>query len=189
MKAPAGGFVVGTERLDRERHAPYSEDAMENPDATPNKKTKGGGLKVRADDARGTPKGVGQIKPAHGGQIGNPPHVVTEEMRIQVRTLAKVVTKRMAAVQLKISEKTIDRHYKTEWEEGSIEAIATIGGMMLQRALNGDRLAQMYILNTRGKEAYSRKIDVGEENENSSHIVVRGGLPERDHPSFNSEDE
>ena len=50
MKAPAGGFVVGTERLDRERHAPYSEDAMENPDATPNKKTKGGGLKVRADD-------------------------------------------------------------------------------------------------------------------------------------------
>ena len=98
--------------------------------------------------------------PEHGrGQIGNPPHVVTEEMRIQVRTLAKVTSQEMAATQLRIGISTLRRHYQAEWDEGLAEAIATVGGMVLQRALKGDKTAQMFFLNTRGKQAYSRRIE------------------------------
>jgi len=108
----------------------------------------------------GTPAGASTMELATGGRIGNPPHVVTEEMRREIRTLAKVVTQEMAAISLKISVSTIRRHYQADWDEGSVEAIASVGGMLLQRALKGDPTAQMFFLNTRGKAAYSRRTEI-----------------------------
>jgi hypothetical protein len=109
----------------------------------------------------GAPRGKASFVPDHGcGQIGNPPHIPTDAMRLQVRTLAKVVTQRMAAISLGISENTLKKYYAEEWDAGSVEVIATVGGMLLKRALDGDPTAQMFILNTRGKEAYSRRTEV-----------------------------
>jgi hypothetical protein len=88
-------------------------------------------------DQRGCPPGAGTIEPEHGGQIGNPPHEVTEEMRAQVRLLAKVSDQEVIAATLKISPNTLRRHYHDDYLAGRREAIQGVKSKLLTQALGG----------------------------------------------------
>lgn len=116
--------------------------------------------KPEREDHRGTPPGAGVIVPAHGGRIGNPPHEWSQELADQVRLLAKVTSQTHAAATLHISESTIIRHYGKEWQEGQAEAVATVGGKLLQKALGGNLTAQIFYLRTKGKGAYSTRVEI-----------------------------
>jgi hypothetical protein len=108
---------------------------------------------------RGTPKGQGVVVTANGGRIGNPRHIVTEDMRLQVQTLAKVTSQEHAAASLKISVDTLQRYYAKEWEAGLAEAIAAIGAKLLNKAMGGNLTAMIFFLRTRGKGAYSTRVE------------------------------
>lgn len=75
-----------------------------------------GNTKVREDDARG---GGNAIKPAHGGAIGQEPHVPTETTRGQVETMAGLgMTQADIGKVLKVSPDTLQRHYADELAAG-----------------------------------------------------------------------
>lgn len=97
--------------------------------------------KTRADDARGAPKGAGTVTPAHGGRIGNPPFVPTDEQRSRVRTLAQTHpehSNHRIAIQLGISRATLERHFRDDIDLGRAQMISAIGAQMIQRALRGN---------------------------------------------------
>lgn len=93
-------------------------------------------------DRRGTPRGEGTITPEHGGRIGNPPFVPTEDQRQRVRTLAKtfpVHGEHFIARLVGISRDTLRRHFADDLELGRAEMLAGIGSQMINRALDADR--------------------------------------------------
>lgn len=125
--------------------------------------------KVREDDARGAPKGAGVIVPEHGGRIGNPPHVPTQENRDKVRTLAKTFpshARHFIARLLGVSISTLDRHYADDMELGRAEMLAAVGAQVVNRAMDasktenakGDLDAQKFILARLG--GWSTKLEV-----------------------------
>lgn len=124
--------------------------------------------KAREDDARGAPKGAGVIVPEHGGRIGNPPHVPTQENRDKVRTLAKTFpahARRYIARLIGVSVATLDRHYGDDMEFGRAEMLAAVGAQVVNRALNaghetarGDQHDQHFILARLG--GWSTKLEV-----------------------------
>jgi hypothetical protein len=94
-------------------------------------------------DARGTPRGAGTVAPAHGGLIGNPRFVPTDEQRLKVRTLAKTFpthSQHLIAVLLGISDDTLTRHFKDDLELGRAEMLAAIGSQMIQRAIDAETI-------------------------------------------------
>lgn len=71
------------------------------------------------DDKRGAPPGAGVITPPHGGRIGNPPHVPTDETRRQVRELAGLqISQQEIADVMGVSADTIQRHYADDFHQG-----------------------------------------------------------------------
>lgn len=102
-------------------------------------------------DHRGTPAGAGTITPAHGGRIGNPPFEPTDEQRIQVRTLAKVVSQEMICRITGLKKDTLNRHFRHELDIGKAEAVSTIGAALLQKAMAGNLTAMIFYLRTQGK--------------------------------------
>lgn len=133
--------------------------------------------KIRPDDARGTPPGKGTMPGGHGGRIGNPPHVPTDELRLQVKTLAKVTSKEAIAATIGVSVATLHRHYRAELDDGLNEAVATVGAKLLGKALEGNLTAMIFFLKTRGKGAYSQRIEhTGADGGPLRHVDLSGFL-------------
>lgn len=125
--------------------------------------------KAREDDARGAPKGAGTVQPEHGGRIGNPPHVPTQENRDKVRTLAKTFpahARHYIARLIGVSVSTLDKHYGDDMELGRAEMLAAVGAQVVNRAMDaskvdsakGDLDAQKFILARLG--GWSTKLEV-----------------------------
>ncbi len=100
----------------------------------------------RPDDARGAP----------AGHFGNVPFQPTDEQRAKVRTYAKtfpVHGEHYIARLIGVSRDTLRRHFAEDLELGRAEMLASIGGQMINRALDadaatakGDLDAQKFIL-------------------------------------------
>lgn len=108
--------------------------------------------KVRDDDARGTPAGAGTITPEHGGRIGNPPFVPTEQQRRDVEAWTRAgLTADGCAELLGISRATVDRHFKAELRISRLKVQAAIGASLVRKALAGNLTAQIFYLRTQAK--------------------------------------
>lgn len=99
----------------------------------------------------GCPPGAGQIAPAHGGRIGNPPYEPTDQDRANVRAWAKIASQELIADRLNIDLKTLRKHYRAELDDGKFEAVAAVGGKLLAKALKGDTASMIFYLKTQGK--------------------------------------
>lgn len=88
---------------------------------------------------------------AKPGQRGQQPFVATDEQRANVRSWIKVTSADVIAAKLGISRDTLDRHFKTELQEGRFEAVAHIGGKLIERAMRGDKTCMIFYLRTQGK--------------------------------------
>lgn len=107
----------------------------------------GPNLKVRDDDARGSPP----------GEFGQPEYVPNDIDRQTVLDHAVVITTKMLARHIGISVSTLRRHYHKELDGTLFKATATIGAKVFNKAVAGDKSAQYFFLNTRG--GYARRDD------------------------------
>jgi hypothetical protein len=104
-----------------------------------------------------SPHGGPRLKTGDGDRRGAAPggvqqaFVPTDEMRLQVTTLAKVCSADMIATTLGISRNTLYRHFSGEMQKGKAEAVSTVGAKLLQKALAGDRTCMIFYLKTQGK--------------------------------------
>lgn len=85
-------------------------------------------------------KGKSQKKDRRGGGaegvMGNPAHERTDEMARMIEEMAGVGTRQSdMAVILQISEDTIQRHYKVEFQRGKAKAGVTLNKSLFQQAL------------------------------------------------------
>jgi hypothetical protein len=55
------------------------------------------------------------------------------------------------ALKLGISRDTLDRHFKAELADGRFDAVAHIGGKLIQKAMAGNMTAMIFYLRTQGK--------------------------------------
>lgn len=109
---------------------------------------------------RGCPPGQGTVPALHGGTIGNPPFVATDEQRARVRELAQIFPpagEHYIASLLGIARDTLRRHFADDLVIGRAELIEKVGSQMIARALKsdddeakGDFQAQRLVLTTRG---------------------------------------
>lgn len=100
---------------------------------------------------RGCPPGAGTTTPAHGGRIGQPAYKPTAEDRANVRAWVKITNADTIAAKLGISRDTLDKYFKDELAEGRFEAVAAVGGKLLEKALRGDKTSMIFYLRTQGK--------------------------------------
>jgi hypothetical protein len=108
--------------------------------------------KTRPDDARGTPPGEGTVRPAHGGQIGNPPFVPTDEKRRDVEAWVRAgLTEDDIAILLECSRSTVRRHFERELKMGQARLKVAMGGKAVKMALEGDRTMLIFWLRTKAK--------------------------------------
>lgn len=106
----------------------------------------------------------------HGGRIGNPPFVPTEEQRQMVRTYAKtfpVHGEHYIARLIGVSRVTLRTHFADDLELGRAEMLAAVGSQVVNRAINasaetvkGDLDAQKFILARLG--GWTTKIETGD---------------------------
>jgi|TARA_B100001939_G_C16896229_1_gene597755 predicted transcriptional regulator len=93
---------------------------------------------------------------------GRPAHEPNAETKTLARTLSAVgVTYEDIASKLQISSDTLTKYYKTELDEGRIDANAQIARSLFEQAKTGNTSAQMFWLKTRAgwKETDRREID------------------------------
>lgn len=122
-----------------------------NTDSEPRVERRGGPrLKTRPDDRRGASPGV----------FSQQPFTPTDEQRREVETMAKVADEKTIATMLGVSVDTLIRHFRHELDRGQAQAVVTVGGKLLQKALNGHSPSINFYLATRGKGAYSRRVEV-----------------------------
>ena len=91
-------------------------------------------------DLRGCRPGAGVVRPAHGGCIGNPAFVPTEEQRREVRALAQIFpphAQHHIAARLGIDQKTLRNHFRDDLARGRADMLAAVGAQMIKRALEG----------------------------------------------------
>lgn len=87
----------------------------------------------------------------HGGSIGNPPFVPTDQQRADVRAWAKIADENTIARQLGISRSTLVKYFAPELQSGRFEAVAAIGGKLIQKAMAGNIPSMIFYLRTQGK--------------------------------------
>lgn len=85
------------------------------------------------------------------GSWGQAPFEPTDEMRANVRSWIKVTNADTIAAKLGISRDTLDRHFKSELADGRFEAVAHIGGKLIEKAMRGDKTSMIFYLRTQGK--------------------------------------
>lgn len=118
----------------------------------------GGRPKTREDDRRGSLAGEATTAQAHGGVIGQAPHVPTVETRQLVRDNFAIKGRRWCSIQVGCSPETITRHYREEIEISNAIACGEIGQSLYDKAKAGDGASQRFFLITKGKGDWSPKI-------------------------------
>ena len=104
----------------------------------------------------GNNRGLGS-KP---GECGSPPHVVTREARNLVGAyMIAGLSQEQAARALCISVETLHRHYRHELDNAHADAVAGVGGSLLQRAMAGDTQSAIFYLKTRGRWSETSKVE------------------------------
>ena len=92
---------------------------------------------------------------------GRPPHKPTQADRDTAKRLSALgCPHEDIAIRLKISSDTLVRYYKTELDEGRIDANSAIAGTLFQQAKNGNTQAAIFWLKTRArwKETSSHEV-------------------------------
>lgn len=135
-------------------------------------------------DRRGTPPGAGTVTPEHGGRIGNPGFVPTEEQREKVRTLAKtfpVHGEHYIARLVGVSRDTLRRHFGDDLELGRAQMLAGVGAQMINRAMDassetakGDLDAQKFILARLG--GWTTKVEMSGKDGRPMEVVDLSGM-------------
>jgi len=83
---------------------------------------------------------------------GRPPHEATEQTRLQVKTLAAVgIRHEDIAAKLNICADTLTKYYREELTSGVIDANATIGKSLYEKAKSGDTASMIFWLKTRAR--------------------------------------
>jgi hypothetical protein len=109
------------------------------------------------------------------GQFGQQPFVPTDQMRSDVRAWVKVTNADTIAAKLDISRDTLDRHFKKELSDGRFEAVAHIGGKLIEKAMRGDKTSMIFYLRTQGK--WNTRIEhTGADGGPLRHIDLSGFL-------------
>lgn len=81
---------------------------------------------------------------------GMPPHQVTRSAQNIVRMwVALGATQEQIARKLGISQDTLVKYYRNEYETGHVEANMQIGGVLFKKALEGDTASVFFYLKTR----------------------------------------
>ncbi len=107
----------------------------------------------------GAPKGKATTPQPHGGAIGQPPFVATDEMRRDVEAWVKAgLTQDDIGLLLDVSHDTVKRHFPRELAVSKIKLKAVLGGMVAKKALAGDSKMLIFWLRTQGK--WNTRIEV-----------------------------
>lgn len=107
---------------------------------------------------QGCPPGEGTITPEHGGRIGNPPYVPTDDDRAFVIEHASVKGQLWTAIQLGINKSTLQVHYKHEIQIAKANACANVGASLYEKAVKGDGASMRFFLITQGGGDWSPRI-------------------------------
>ena len=105
---------------------------------------------------------------------GRPPHEPNETSRNKVKTCAAVgIAQQDIARLLNVSINTLRKHYLDELETGSIEANASIGGTIFQKAKAGDTACLIWW--TKSRMRWSEKTEIEHsgqiDGEHNSRVV------------------
>lgn len=106
---------------------------------------------ARREVHNGCPPGEGTVEPEHGGRIGNPPHVYSEELAQRIYDLAQFATMEQTAAKVGISEQTLRRHYRESWDAGRTEALVDVKKGVLEQARTGNMNAAKVFLAMNGE--------------------------------------
>ena len=104
-------------------------------------------------------------------------HIPTEETRKLVRSLSAVGIRYVdIASKLDITHETLVKHYKTELDDGRIDANASIGQTLFQQAKNGNTAAAIFWLKTRAGWKETNTVEVtGEDGQPlQSPVIIIG---------------
>ncbi len=104
-------------------------------------------------------------------------HKPTEESRRLIRQLSAVGTRHVDMAQkLGITHDTLVKHYKTEIEDGRIDANASIAQTLFQQAKEGNTAAAIFWLKTRAgwKETSAMEVTGQDGAPLSSPVIVIG---------------
>jgi hypothetical protein len=118
----------------------------------------------------GTPPGAGIVRPAHGGQIGNPPYVRDEALALRVRNESKLFPpagERLLARRLGVTQHILRTYYAPELETGRGELMATLAAQEIALAMDaksavakGDPSARRWLLTKMGGWVSTNKVEV-----------------------------
>lgn len=104
-------------------------------------------------------------------------HNPTDEARKLVKSLAAVGIKHVdIASKLDITHETLNKYYKTELDDGRIDANAAIGQTLFQQAKNGNTSAAIFWLKTRAgwKETNTYEVTGEDGQPLQSPIIIIG---------------
>lgn len=102
-------------------------------------------------ESENAPREYQDKRGARPGHYGQAPFIPTDQQRSDVRTWVKITNADTIAAKLGISRDTLDRHFKAELADGRFEAVAHIGGKLIERAMRGDKTCMIFYLRTQGK--------------------------------------
>lgn len=104
----------------------------------------------------GTRRGRGSLK----GEFGTPPHIATaENKKLVAAYMIAGLSQEQAARSLGISVDTLDKHYRHELDNAHADAVAGVGGTLLQRAMAGDTSSMIFYLKTRGRWSETQRLE------------------------------
>lgn len=101
---------------------------------------------------------------------GRPPHEPTPELRLQIKTLARLVGLEGIAEHVGLSVETINKYYRTEFEEGRSEAIIGVKGKLLTQAMAGNVNAIWKYLHMQGEIKPQRVEHTGRDGGPIQHV-------------------
>lgn len=92
--------------------------------------------------------------------MARPPHKPTPELRQLVQLHATVGTDHdQIAKVIGVDPKTLRKHYRQELDLALAKANATIGGMLFNKAKNGDTAAMIFWMKTKARWRETNHID------------------------------
>lgn len=84
------------------------------------------------------------------GGVGRPAHQLTDQTKLQAKTLAAVgVRHEDIAAKLGISTDTLTKYYRQELADGRVDANAQVAKSLYEQAKNGNTTAMIFWLKTR----------------------------------------